>query len=377
MANRYQHITLKHILVEGTKYIGLQFHSNKRIESIILKDKRFSWNDKFELYIIANTKTHIRLIFDLFRGIAWINGAHFFENKKHQKNNPRISLASFKTRGGKLNPIPAEYIRQLELKRYSLNTCKTYISCFEKFIAAFPNQKLMEINEMDIQEYLQNLSEKGCSGSYLNQMINAIKFYYEVVLKMPNRFYSIQRPFKQEKLPKVISPPEVKKIINATGNIKHKCILSLLYSAGLRRQELLDLEISDIDSDRMLITVRNGKGGKDRVTLLSDKVLYDLRIYFKEWRPQRYLFEGKPGVKYSASSIRQILSKASQKAGLHRKVTPHMLRHSFATHLLENGTDLRYIQKLLGYNSSKTTEIYTRVSIQNIQNLKSPLDSLT
>jgi len=234
----------------------------------------------------------------------------------------------------------------------------------------------MEINEMDIQEYLQNLSEKGCSGSYLNQMINAIKFYYEVVLKMPNRFYSIQRPFKQEKLPKVISPQEVKKIINATGNVKHKCILSLLYSAGLRRQELLDLEISDIDSDRMLITVRNGKGGKDRVTLLSDKVLKDLRIYFKEWRPQRYLFEGKPGVKYGRSSVGKIIQRAALKAKIGKKVTLHTLRHSFATHLLENGTGLRQIQSLLGHNSSKTTEIYTKVSVQHIKSIRSPFDSL-
>ena len=194
---------------------------------------------------------------------------------------------------------------------------------------------------------------------------------------MPNRFYSIDRPFKETRLPKVLSQEEISNIINATTNIKHKCILSLLYSSGLRRQELLNLRIEDIDSKRMMIKVRQGKGHKDRYTILSQKVLDDLRIYVKEWRPKLYLFEGRPSKQYSAVSVGKILIKACKKARIDKKVTPHMLRHSFATHLLENGTDLRYIQSLLGHNSSKTTEIYTQVTFANIQNVQSPFDSLS
>jgi len=189
-------------------------------------------------------------------------------------------------------------------------------------------------------------------------MINSIKFYYEVVKGMPNRFYSIERPRKKEALPKVISLEEVKGIILNTNNIKHKCIVSLLYSAGLRRSELLNLKLQDIDSKRMSILVKNSKGGKDRVTLLNENVLKDLRKYYKEWKPQKYLFEGKEGTQYSATSVVKIIKNSAKKAGINKSVSPHILRHSFATHLLENGTDLRYIQELLGHSSSKTTEIY-------------------
>jgi len=207
-------------------------------------------------------------------------------------------------------------------------------------------------------------------------MINSIKFYYEVVEEMPNRFYSIERPRKKDPLPKVISAEEVQVMIQCTTNIKHRCIISLFYSSGLRRQELLDLKINDIDNKRMVINVINGKGGKDRITLLSPGVLKDLRSYFKEYRPKTYLFEGENGGQYSETSVSKIVTKARCAAKIQKKVTPHILRHSFATHLLENGTDLRTIQVLLGHSSSKTTEVYTEVAINHIKTIKSPIDLL-
>ena len=207
-------------------------------------------------------------------------------------------------------------------------------------------------------------------------MINSIKFYYEVVLEMPNRFYSVERPRKEEKLPKVISLEEVQDLIKHTNNIKHKCIVSLLYSAGLRRSELLNLKLIDIDSKRMVITVSQGKGNKGRLTILSQSVLDDLRKYYSEYKPKVYLFEGQKGEEYSAQSVAQIIRRAALKARIKKKVTPHMLRHSFATHLLENGTDLRYIQVLLGHSSTRTTEIYTHVAINSIKAIKSPIELL-
>lgn len=187
---------------------------------------------------------------------------------------------------------------------------------------------------------------------------------------MPNRFYSIERPRKRESLPKVISLEEVQSIIINTNNIKHKCIVSLLYSAGLRRGELLNLKMKDIDSKRMVITVKNGKGNKNRLTILSQSVLKDLRVYFLKWKPKTYLFEGKPECMYSPTSVLKIIKNAAEKANIKKNITPRMLRHSFATHLLGNGTDLRYIQVLLGHSSSKTTEIYTQVAINNIIAIK-------
>jgi len=193
---------------------------------------------------------------------------------------------------------------------------------------------------------------------------------------MPNRFYSIERPIKAEKLPEVLAKSEIKQMISINTNIKHRCILSMLYSAGLRRSEIINLKIEDVDSKRMLIKVTNGKGKKDRLTLLSNTLLEDLRGYYKKYRPTTYLFEGASGSKYSGSSIAKIVARSGHKAGIRKKVSPHTLRHSFATHLLENGTDLRYIQNLLGHSSSKTTEIYTHVAVNAVKAIESPLDSL-
>ena len=191
---------------------------------------------------------------------------------------------------------------------------------------------------------------------------------------MSNRFYSIERPRKQERLPEVLSKGEVLRMIDSNPNIKHKCIVALLYSAGLRRNELINLKPTDINSERMVINVRQGKGRKDRMTILSKQLLTDLRLYYKLYKPTQYLFQGQQREQYSGTSVAKVVRRAAQRAGIQRRVTPHMLRHSFATHLLEAGTDLRYIQVLLGHSSSKTTEIYTHVAISNFSQIKNPLD---
>lgn len=376
----FGNITLKHLLINEKKYIGLQFHPNKQVETLIKSLDNCEWQEQFQMWAVPNNSYNFNKIFDTFRGIAWINGAHFFRGKVQMKKNDAINLDSYRKRKPSKNYrlCPDEFLSKLEYKRYSINTARTYISCFEKFINHFHDRELIEINENDIQEYLNMMARKGVSTSQLNQILNAVKFYYEVVKEMPNRFYSIDRPIKATRLPKVLSANEIFEIIHATNNIKHKCILGLLYSSGLRRQELLNLRVQDIDSKRMMILIRKGKGQKDRYTILSQNMLKDLRVYFQKWKPTDYLFEGaKPGKPYSPISITRILEKACARAGIEKKVTPHMLRHSFATHLLENGTDLRYIQSLLGHNSSKTTEIYTQVTFTNIQNVKSPFDSLS
>ena len=374
----YRVITLKHLLINEKKQIGLKFYPDKMVQTIIKGLPQVKWSNQFNMAYIINSKQNLDLIYKDFRGIAWINSGHFFYKKTTTKGNESISLAHYNHR--KL-PIeyrvcPNEYIQKLEIKQYALSTCNTYISLFEIFINYFKNWKLRDIDEEQIRSYLQRLVRLGKSHSYINQTINSIKFYYEIVLEMPNRFYSVERPRKKETLPKVISLEEVAAIINNTNNIKHKCIVSLLYSSGLRRGELLNLKLTDIDSKRMIISVINGKGGKDRITILSQSVLEDLRDYFKVWSPEYYLFEGAKGRQYTGSSVLRIVEMATKKAGIRKRVTPHMLRHSFATHLLEAGTDLRQIQVLLGHSSTKTTEIYTQVAITNIKTIKSPIEML-
>jgi site-specific recombinase XerD len=233
---------------------------------------------------------------------------------------------------------------------------------------------LNDLAEEEIRDYLCFLVQSGKSDSMLNQTINAIKFYYEVVLAMPNRFYEIERPQKKEKLPLVLSKKEVQLILNQIKNLKHRTIIGLIYSAGLRVSELTNLKIGDIDSNRMMIRVENSKGGKDRYTLLSQHILKELREYYKKYKPKRFLFEGLDEQPYSATSVRAILKRACKKARIRKKVRTHTLRHSFATHLLEQGTDLRSIQILLGHNSLKTTEIYTHVVNTHMNTIKNPLD---
>jgi len=260
------------------------------------------------------------------------------------------------------------------LRKYANNTVRTYVACFEKFINHYRDKELIEINENDIRQYLKQLIQEKRSDSYLNQMINSIKFYFEVVQDMPNRYYDIERPQKQFRLPEVLSRNEVMAMIGIVRNLKHRCIISLLYSAGLRRSELLNLKLTDLDSHRMLIKVNQGKGRKDRLTLFSNTILEELRRYYKAYLPKTFLFEGFDGQQYTATSVAKIVSKAASRAGIRRKVTPHTLRHSFATHLLEEGTDIRYIQSLLGHSSSKTTEIYTHVAVNAFARIKNPLD---
>ena len=378
MNSSKKNIALKHLLIDGKKQIGLKFYPDKVIQALVKELPSPKWSNEFSMVYLPNTSEMFNLIFSTFKGVAWINLSSFSSKRSLVNENPLLTVDSYRNRKLAIGfkPCPEEFLQKLELKHYSMNTARIYISMFERFINAHNESDLLSINEEQIRLYLQRLVQEQRSDSYINQMINSIKFYYEVVKEMPNRFYSIERPRKKESLPKVISAEEVQLIINNTNNIKHKCIVSLLYSAGLRRGELLNLKLEDIDSKRMVINVKNGKGGKDRITILSSGVLEDLRKYYKTWSPKIYLFEGAMGEKYSATSVLKIIQKAAKIAGIKKSVSPHVLRHSFATHLLESGTDLRYIQVLLGHSSTKTTEIYTQVATNNIRSIISPIVSL-
>ena len=372
----HKSITLKNLLINEEKKIGIQFHPDKVIQALLKELPDIKWSEEFGMAYLPNNNTNTTLIFKKFKGVAWVNGNYFFQKRTVNNNNAPIDVNWFRKRTLKpgYKACPEEYLLKLELKRYANNTVKTYVACFEKFINAQEETDYMRINEIEIRAYLQKLIQAGLSNSYVNQMINSIKFYYEIVMGMPNRFYSIERPRPKEALPKILAKQEVKDIIEATNIIKHRCILSLMYSGGLRIGELLNLKPEDIDSKRMLIRVNQGKGNRDRYTILSEKVLIDLRVYFLKYRPKNWLFESPEGNKYSTTSVSSILKRAAKKAGISKHVNPHMLRHSFATHLLEAGTDLRYIQTLLGHKSSKTTEIYTHVAINSFSVIKNPLD---
>ena len=262
--------------------------------------------------------------------------------------------------------------------RYSEHTRRTYTATFEEFINYYHRHDISAIDELMIVTFIRYLvTERKVSIAYQNQSINAIKFYYEKVLGGARKVYYIDRPRSEKTLPIVLSTTEVASIIKQVDNLKHKTLLMLAYSSGMRIGEIINLKITDIDSQRKQIKIEQGKGKKDRYTVLSERVLPLLRDYYKEYKPKHYLFEGPKEKQYSTTSIHVILQTAVIKAGIKKRVTMHnILQHSFATHLLEQGTDLRYIQELLGHKSSKTTEIYTHVSTKSLQKIKSPFDDL-
>ena len=369
-------ITLKHLIIDNQKQIGLQYYKDKVIDSLLGQLPECRWSEKFRMNYIRNNRSNLDCIFTTFKGVAWINVKYFFPDKPVYQGEDKLVLQNYRQR--KVSPnyrlCPESYLQKLELRQYAYNTAKSYISAFERFINYHSKMALEDISENEINSYLQHLVHRSFSDSYINISINAIKFYYEVVMGMPSRFYSIDRPKRKKKLPTVLNKSEIQSILRAISNLKHRCIISLIYSAGLRRSELINLKISDIDSNRMMLFIKGGKGHKDRYTLLSEKSLTDLRKYYRMYKPRVYLFEGPGGRPYSASSLRKILDRAVKRVGIRKRVTLHTLRHSFATHLLENGVDLRYIQTLLGHNSSQTTEIYTHVAKHQLQSIKSPLD---
>ncbi len=374
--NTFKSITLYHLMIKNQKMIGIKFSPDKLIQNLIKGLPNPKWSKQYNMAYISNTKDNLGIIFKTFKGVVWINYNRFLSNKPVNTKNETIDVAWFRKRKtiSDYRLCPEEYLLKLELKRYANSTVRTYVLFFEMFINHYKERKLNTLDEGDIRAFLQTLIHRNVSNSYLNQAINAIKFYYEVVLDMPNRFYEIERPRKETKLPKVISKSEIFTIIENTNNLKHRCIVQLLYSSGLRRSELLNLKINDIDSKRMLVRVESSKGNKDRQTLLSKTALADLRCYYIKYEPKVFLFEGKERTKYSGASVLKIVKTAAEKAKIRISVTPHILRHSFATHLLESGTDLRQIQVLLGHGSSKTTEIYTHVATNTFESIRNPLD---
>ncbi len=266
---------------------------------------------------------------------------------------------------------------KLQLRRYSDSTCKVYLMMFRNFLRYTYPTPLHHVGHDMILEYQKHLVlDRKVSASYQNQSINAIKFYAEQVLGLERTVYDLERPRKSKRLPNVLAQQEVAQLLNNVYNIKHKAILSTIYGCGLRISECAALKIVDIDSINHRVWVRDGKGRKDRITLLPESLLVQLRNYYKVYKPDTWLFESPNGQPYSVSSIRKVFNRAKRAAKILKPATVHTLRHSFATHLLENGTNLRYIQRLLGHSSSRTTEIYTHVCETDLTNIESPLESI-
>ena len=356
--------------------VKVEFIYNKSIIDLLKQSTNARWSKTMHCWYFIKDDFNLNLFFDLLKSIAYIDYSVFKQPPQSERHpTPPVNI-SLDYR--KWIRLPEGYYEKLIQKRYSESTINCYTSYFKDFMHHFRKNDLTDITSDEINQYIMGIvQDRKISTSQQNQRISAIKFYYEKVLGFDRFTIQIDRPLKRRSLPNVLSKKEVQSIIQNCTNLKHKCILSLIYSAGLRRSELINLQVSDINSEQKLIRIRDAKGRKDRMTLLSESLLKQLRIYYKQYHPKIWLFEGRElESQYSATSIAKILNEACVRARIKRKVTPHILRHSFATHLLEQGTDIRYIQELLGHESSKTTEIYTHVSNREFKNIKNPLDDI-
>lgn len=265
----------------------------------------------------------------------------------------------------------------LILKNYSPSTCKTYLTEFAQLLYVLKKMPVQEMDYDRLKKYFAwCITTKKISANQLHSRINAIKFYFEHILKMDRFTYEIPRPKKPLLLPKVLAEEAVVRLLAAAENIKHKLLLSLCYGMGLRVSEVCALRIVDIDSDRMQVNIVAAKGKKDRYVNLPHSILEELRIYYKTYLPRNYLFEGQFGDRYSIRSAQQVFKNCLKKAAINKDMGIHGLRHSFATHLMENGTDITLIQKMLGHNDIKTTLLYTHVSKKSISKVESPLDKI-
>ena len=273
--------------------------------------------------------------------------------------------------------ILRRFKEKLTIANYSESTIQNYLSSLLLFLEYVSSKKVSEVSDELIQNYLYYCkTRKRYSYSSMKQVMASIRFLYLHILEKPIPKALNVKMKKPQSLPVVLSTKEVSKLITVSSNLKHKTILLLIYSAGLRLGELLDLKIGDIDSQRLKIHIRQAKGKKDRYVVLSEKLLGLLRSYYKEYKPKDFLIEGLKGGRYSDKSVQSVMKQALRKAGIRKKATVHTLRHSFATHLLDEGTDIRFIQEMLGHVRLETTQIYTHVSTRSIDKIKSPADHL-
>jgi site-specific recombinase XerD len=373
-------ITIKPLWHNQTEYIAIDFEYDEAIKNYVKAFPDAKWSKTYNTFYTTYYKERINELFTYFRKQGWYINYDAFKASAKQPELPVFKNPVT------INKLPAlideqktqmiQFKKWLEQKRFSENTVNTYVEVSALFLRYINLKKIETITSRSIEQFNYDfIFNAKKSVSYQNQCISGIKHYFDFK-NIAVETFEIKRPNKDKKLPNVLSKTEVKAIFDATQNLKHKTLLSLTYSAGLRIGEAINLKLKDIDFERGLIHIKSAKGRKDRYTLLSNGLIPMLHAYVNHYNPRILLFEGRFDEPYTQVSARQVLKKSLLNAGIKKYATLHTLRHSFATHLLESGTDIRYIQELLGHNSPKTTMIYTHVSTTNLRDIKNPFDNL-
>lgn len=382
-------VLLQPLYHRGKENIAIRFAYNKEISNKvkIIKDAR--WTRTHGCWYVPLTRDHYALLKSALSASALLDTAllrRYLEQRKAVQPVVEKKEAISPKRAYLLQEFPlnkenlaafARFQQTLQLKAYSKNTFRTYSTEFHCLLRLLGTVSVSTLTKANLESYLLWLVKtRGYREAHLHTAINALKFYFEQVEGRGKEFYDIPRPKKPLKLPHILAEEEVVALVRSTPNLKHRALLMTAYGAGLRVSELVNLKLRDIDPKRMLIFVEQSKGKKDRMVPLSGLLLDTLRLYRKEYQPLFYLFEGEKGKAYSTRSAQEVLKEAKKRAGIYKRGSIHGLRHSYATHLLEGGTDIRYIQSFLGHNSLKTTLRYTHVMMPKISNIGSPLDKL-
>lgn len=368
--------------------VKIVFERDNELNQVVRKLTGAVWSKTHNCWYAVDRPNLLEEIFKLFKPIAYVN----YEALKFGSNH--ILPVTAKNMGdvtpknkeiiiyGAIGEENKETLQQLRFwmksKRYSDSTLQSYMDCLELFCKWINGMPINNINQDDIINFNNNyILSKRLSATYQSHFISAIKLVFNVCKFKHLVIEDLVRPKKPKRLPNVLSKEEVKMLLQSAVNLKHKAMLSLIYSCGLRCGELLALKPEHTDTQRNLLIIKQAKGRKDRVVPLSNKTIALLKEYYAAYKPVKFLFEGvKPGEPYDVRSLQNVLKQHLVKAQIHKPVTLHWLRHSYATHLLEAGTNLRYIQEILGHSNPKTTQIYTHVSTQSLQNVISPFDSL-
>jgi integrase/recombinase XerD len=342
----------------------LKFEFNDTLINLTKKLKDARWSRSMQSWYLNFTQENIQLVTEIFKDITPINSDKLPKKDLFKRNltaSEKILLNDF-------------YL-YLKGKRYSTSTLQTYTFFVADFINFYTKKALEELTNRDVELFIEKVFiERNYSVSSQRQFVSALKLFIVFYPQTKINDLVLERPKRSRQLPSVLSQEEVLSIIQSTQNLKHRAIIALLYSCGLRISELINMKLADFHIERKQLIVKNGKGRKDRYVSLADSFLPLLSNYYNSYKPKIFFVEGQNGGKYSAESVRQFLRKSCLKAKIKKNVTPHTLRHSYATHLLENGVDIRYIQSLLGHAKPETTMIYTHVKRKDLMEIQNPLD---
>lgn len=384
-----QPILLKPLLHRGAEQIGIFFQNHTAINQEIRKLAGVKWSQTNKCWYVPLSMENLKELPQKLGVYATVN-ARALLAYEHKKENVQRTLVAAQSQQKPLVCTPAWklskenlealnlLVQHLKLKAYSPSTIKTYRNEFLQLLQLLKNKAVNELTPDHLKRYMVYcMEQEGIKENTAHSRLNALKFYFEKVLGRAQFFWEIPRPKKPAQLPKLLNEKEIEKLFNSLNNRKHKAMLFTAYSAGLRVSEIVNLKIKDIDSTRMQLFVERAKGKKDRYVNLSPVLLDVLRSYVRHYKPKSFLFESAAtGSGYPTRTVQQIFSNAKHKAGIWKDVGIHSLRHSFATHLLNKGTDIRYIKDLLGHFDIRTTERYLHVSKKQLVNIISPLDDL-